>query len=516
MEVSSDSGILQAPTNPTTDTNGKVTASFSLGQDRANRVVTITAKSGSLVATGTVQVTGSTLQIALTPSNTVSSAQDSVNITATVQDAASQPLNNVVVQFSTSQGALSAPTASTDASGRAAVTLTGVSSAATITATAVNVSQSATVNASSQVLPDIAPAGVTIKNLLVQANPTVIGPNSSGNSGNATEIQATVLGDIVSSDSIGVPVQNARVRYRILNNPPLGSLTVDTRVNPALTDEAGKSINTFVSGSATSGANGVTVCARVDGFTPPTIPGAVPLGCNANEVGARFSIAQQPLFVRVSFNNRIEKVDNELNYEKSFSISVTDSVGRGVPGVQVTATLLPTKYFKSDYAYIEGAWRQGRPQASDGRVSDPPDVFCALPTGIDADSPQCLARFFIVGDITTCTNEDTNNNGILDPTDNDENLDGILWPGQVAASSVLNDGLTDSTGFAILKIKYGQLYATWVEYNIKVTAKVGGTEGVATLPFVLSAEVGDLTSEDAPGSFITTPFGEARECRDRN
>lgn len=515
VEVSADSGILQIASNPVTDSSGKVTGSFSLGQDRANRVVTITAKSGSLTASGTVQVTGSTLQLVLTPSNTVTSAQDAVTITATVQDAASQPLNNVVVQFATTQGSLAAPTTSTDASGRASVTITGIVSSATVTATAVNVSQSASINASSQTLPDVGPAGVTIKSLLLQANPTVIGPNSNGNAGNSTEIQATVLGDIVASNSTGVPVQNARVRYRILNNPPLGSLAVDTRVNPALTDEAGKSINTFVPGSATSGANGVTVCASVDGFTPPS--GSVSLGCNANEVGARFSIAQQPLFVRVSFNNRIEKVDNELNYEKSFSVSVTDSVGRGVPSVQLTATLLPKNYFKSDYAYVGSAWRQGRLAKGDGRVL-PSDDLCANPAGIDVDDPACLRASFVIGDITTCENEDLNNNGILDPfpSDNDLNKDGILWPGQVAAATFLNNATTDSTGFGILKIKYGQLFATWVEIEIKVTAKVGGTEGLTTLPFVLAAEVGDATSEDSPGSFVQSPFGVDRECKNKN
>lgn len=520
IQLSADSGILEPPSGPATGSDGKVTTTFRLGQDRANRVVTINATSGGLTGkSATINVTGSTVQLTASPS-LVRNAQEPAQLGVLALDAAGQPQSGVTVTFSTTQGTLAAPSAITGADGRAAGTLTGVVSSASVTASAVGASAVATVQAASQTLPDLKPDGVVIKTLLLQANPSAVGPNAAGASGNSADIQLSVLGDIVVdgvTQSKGVPVVNARAKFRIANNPPLGALGVDTNVNPALTNDAGQTIVAFVPGSATSGTNGVTICASVEGFTPSGGGGLN--GCQANEVSVQLTIAQQALFVKISTNNEIEKVDNNLNYRKPFSIAVTDAVGRGVAGVTVTPTLKPIYYYKGPWALVGDFWTRGSMVVapSDGNPNTPPptppdegEARCVFPPGIDADSPDCeeRPREFVADGGVRCENEDLNNNGIVDPGE-DRNYDGRLWPGQVASTFMENGGRTDSTGFVVLRVKYGQRFATNATYDIIVSAKVGGSEGVETFRYNLAPATEDVKNKDSPGAFVTAPFGIA-------
>ena len=65
-----------------------------------------------------------------------------------------------------------------------------------------------------------------------------------------------------------------------------------------------------------------------------------------------------------------------------------------------------------------------------------------------------------------------------------QNGDDKLWPGQAAAFTLDNDGVTDSTGFVVLKVKYGQRYAFWAEYQIEARAVTAGSERTNTLNYV--------------------------------
>jgi hypothetical protein len=486
VALAADSGVLAAPSGSVTGTGGDVTSTFTLGQDRANRTVTITATSGTLTTSAQIVISGSTVQLTASK-NVVANATEPVTLAVVLRDAAGQPLSNAQVSFSTTQGTLAATTAVANAEGRASTTLTGVVSAATVTATALGTSANATVNSDNQVLPPVQPTNIQIRSLLLQANPTVIGPNTTPNGRNSVDLQLTVLGDLPAAGTqpaaFNVPVTNARARFRILNNPPRGALSVDTTTNPVLSNAAGQANVAFIPGAATSATNGVIVCAKVDGFTPAGGGGL--FGCAADEVSARLTIGLDALFVRISTNNEIEKVDNNLNYIKRFSIVVTDAVGRGVPGVQVTPTLEPLYYYKGPWLYNGTSWVRGVL----GVVNNVPTILPAT---------------------RECANEDTNNNGVIDvvPAKEDVNRDNRLWPGQVAATAMDNNGVTDSTGFVILQVKYGQIYAYNATYRIKVSGKVGGSEGVTTYDYFLSALVNDVTSENTPGAFVQAPFGK--------
>jgi hypothetical protein len=114
-----------------------------------------------------------------------------------------------------------------------------------------------------------------------------------------------------------------------------------------------------------------------------------------------------------------------------------------------------------------------------------------------------------------CVNEDTNFNGVLDSGDNNQNMDGLLWPGQSAAFTLDNNGVTDSSGFVVLRVRHGQRFAFWARYQISAGAATAGSDPPTTYDDTLSAAKADVDSTSTPG-FAVSPFGTAAVCTNPN
>lgn len=471
--MSADSGVLTNGTGAT-DSTGKRVAKFELGQDRSNRTVTINATAGGTAASATIQVTGTTLTLSSNAGSIVTGPDAVAQLSARLVDAASEPISGAAVVFGTDQGTLSATTAITDAGGFATTAISGITSVANISAKSGTTEGTVTIRASGQTTVTLEPAGVVVTDFIVQANPAVTGPNQPGNSGNFSAIEVRVTGSVGTTNN--VQVRNAPVKFRIATAPPFGVLEIDTSANPVLSNEIGLATNRYIPGAGTSGTDAIVVCASVTGLATPATSGLDFPGnpCTANEKPVRLTVAQQALFVKISTDNTIEKTDGGLTYTKKFTVNVTDAAGRGVPGVVITPRLLPLYYRKGYYEFGAEAWVK----AADVR----------------------------------CTNEDTNFNGILDSQDNNENNDSFVWPGQVAAISVANNGVTDGTGFVILSVKYGQSFGTWADYQIEARAAVGGTEGVAQYNYLLDVATTDVKNKESAPGFQVSPFGIAMTC----
>ena len=479
--MAADSGVLTGASG-SSSADGKVVAKFELGQDRSNRTVTISVRAGGLQGQTQIQVTGTTLTVN-TNASVVGSPTAVARLTAELKDANSLPIVGAVVVFSTDQGSLSATNAITNASGIATVDLSGITSTANVQASSGATMGQVTVRGSGSGAATLQPDGIVLQDFTVQANPSVTGPNSPGSSGNFSTIEVRVTGLI--NNTSNVLVYNAPVKFRIAPNPasPLfGQLEIDTEVNPVLSNTIGVSTNRFIPFAATSGADAIVICASVVGLASPATSGLSFPGnpCALNEKPVRLTVAQQALFVKISSDNQIEKTDGGLTYTKKFTVNVTDAAGRGVPGVAITPRLLPIGYGKGFYSI---------PVGGDQWIKEA-DLFCP--------------------------NEDTNFNGILDSQDNNANADAFVWPGQAAAVSIANNGVTDGTGFVILSLKYGQRFGTWASYQIEARASVGGTEGVAQYDYVLAVATEDVKNKDASPGFRLSPFGIAASCSDPN
>lgn len=477
ISLSATSGIVSS-TSSATDSNGRMTATFTLGADRGNRDVTIRALSGNIVGTAGIAVTGTTLTLGASTS-TAQTATTPVEITATVADSAKVPLAGTGVTFSTTGGTLSAASATTDASGLAKVTLTGVTSTVRVTAVSSNAMATVDITANSSTVPTPEPAGVLIRDLTVQVNPSVIAPNTGTSDTNFSQIEVRVTGDL--GTALGIPVAYAPVRLRIASTPAFGTLSVDTTSSPVLSNSGGQVTARFIAGAATTGTDQVVVCASVDGVAtlPSTSVSQAP--CNSNERVARLTISQQPLFIRLSTNNLIEKTNDDLDYIKHFSIYVTDAAGKGVSGVPISVRLKPISFGKGSMVY------------------------------------STAASQWVFASHTTCGNEDLNFNGVLDSGDNDADMNGKLSPGQSAAFTFSNTtGVTDSSGFVNLSIRFGQAYALWATYEVEARAATAGSERSTSMTYTLSASADDIGNADATPGFQKSPFGVATSCSDPN
>jgi hypothetical protein len=131
LVISVDSNAVSTASGTVTDDKGVVTADITIGSDSTNRIITVTATSGSISRSTPLEVrdpvaggVGSpVLQLALS-STSISSASPAT-VTATLKDVKGAPVSGVVVGFEVPRGLgkTNVPTALTDIDGRAVAVL---------------------------------------------------------------------------------------------------------------------------------------------------------------------------------------------------------------------------------------------------------------------------------------------------------------------------------------------------------------------------------------------------------
>ena len=90
-----DAGATAAPSGTSTNAQGVVTAAIGIGSNRTDRVVTVTATSGSLVRTASFQVIGTRIASTLVPAIVAPGEKGEVQYR--VIDAAGKPMNGLPV-----------------------------------------------------------------------------------------------------------------------------------------------------------------------------------------------------------------------------------------------------------------------------------------------------------------------------------------------------------------------------------------------------------------------------------
>lgn len=144
--------------------------------------------------------------------------------------------------------------------------------------------------------------------------------------------------------------------------------------------------------------------------------GGSPLGCLTDDV--RLTVADRELFITLGTGNTIGQA-NEQEYEKVYSIIVTDAESNPVEGVELTVSALPE-------TYNEGFW------IAQFDEDDEFEQYVPFITGQcqneDIDRDGVLDRIEDVdGDGTQdLFNEDLDNDGRLDLSNEDQDLDGNL------------------------------------------------------------------------------------------
>lgn len=313
VDVTSSAGNTISATSLTTDASGQ--AQFQLtaavaGDDD------LTASALGIQATRTLSVSDDSFAIT-TPAG---GAQIELSTPTTVTvnwEVGGTPQAGETISFSSTRGTLSSPTATTDASGNASVTISSTNAGgSTIEATNPD-------GTSTQVTVQfVATQPATID---VQANPFTIGPDEQ------SSITAIVR------DSSNNLVTGATVVFELTDTTG-GQLSVGS----AQTNTQGRATTFYTSSSTTSANNGVRVTASIQ--SNPSISDFVDL-----------TVAQREVFISLGTGNDISE-PNEAQYRKVFAVQVSDSQGNGVEGVTVQVGILSDAYYKGFYTFIDPVW----------------------------------------------------------------------------------------------------------------------------------------------------------------
>lgn len=441
VTLTASSGAV-APALVTTDANGN--ASFTLTTS-AN--ATLTATASGLNAASSLNITVSPIIVQFT-----TPAKDYPDASALLAINTNNPVTvnvtnngtaagNVTVNFSTTRGTLSSATAQTDASGNATVTLNSATAGpATITATYSGVSTARTV----------AFTAPTAQKLIAQADPTILTVNGS------STITAQLL------DNNNNVVVGKTVNFTT-NDTSGGSLSSAS----AVTNQIGVATVTFTAGTNIDSGFNITATEPISGVT-----GSTPT----------MSVASKTASIAIGTDNTVAKI--KPNYQKTYSIVVTDTNGAPIPNQAISLKITPQYYGQGGYKF-----------------STADNQWVLIGNGGTSFLPST----------DTCTNNDANHDGVYEsyerPVRNQNGLGSlVIVPPNSATFSPANP-VTDANGIAIVTVTYPESYANWVNVDFSATVKVLGTANTNTINFWLPIASSDVTNKDVTPAGQPSPFG---------
>lgn len=453
-----DNGAFVQVSGATTDINGRVLGTVNIGANRANRVILISAVSGTLAREIALQVVGARLTATALPAVLDPSATG--HIQYLLRDANGNPMTGLAITITGPGGVES--TAQTGPNGDYEYAYTAPAAAGNldIRANAGGVSNITTIIVQSgpSAIPPV-PAG-SVRSASVRANPSVVPVNANAATSNRSEIRALFVGDS------NAPIRNVRVRFDLDGdrNSIGGSFTsVGSLV---YSDPNGVASTAYVPGSRFSPTDGVTVraCWDYTDFAAGTCP---------NAARTTLTVISDAISVTLGTDELI--VTGDLVYIKRFIVQVNDSSGLARPDVQVDPLLdLPS--------YSKGSW------------SRPGSRWIQTVTAADCGNED-LNRNFINEIYSNGQAEDANGNATLDPRKGD------------VAVAYEGSSRTNSSGQVTLRITYPRNVASWLRYSLSVTATgVSGTEGRASFADILPVPIAAVTAEGTP-AFALSPYG---------
>jgi hypothetical protein len=468
--VTADSDAIVTTTTSDSGADGTVISAVSVGANRANRVITIRATSGSIEKTASIQVTGAELKGTVSPA--VIQPGSTGKIEFRLLDSVGVGMANQDVDVLAPGLTPSSAKGRTNAAGTYTFEFTTPTDAGNFSVSATAGGTTMNPAADVRVVPinTVGPASGTVTSASVSANPSVVGFNPPGTDTNKTEIRALFLG------ANNVPIKNVRVRFDLdqdANN--IGGQFSST--GTLFSDAGGVVTTSYIPGSRSSPTGGVTV--RACYGASETDPAFVNCTSSAK---VNLTVASEPLGVSIGTNEFV--IIDELTYTKKFIVTVVDSAGNAKQDVNITASIDLKTFRKGEYAFFAGL--------------TPPSWAKTAPD-------------------TICLNEDANRNGVAEAGE-DLDADGRLEPGKSDIAISLLQSKTRADGTAEIQVRYAKSFATWIDAEITVAASgISGTEGRAKYllnPIPAPAEA--LRNRDAQPAFVVSPYGVAPSCSDKN
>lgn len=533
FSASNNAGVELQLTQSTTTADGTARALVSTQNDASNRTVTLTAQTGALVETVDILITGT--EVTINGANSVI-LNDTAEYTLRVQDSDGVAIVNQTILLEAENGTLSETSVNTGADGQATITYTATTSGGdTITASSLNASvefelevqqdefsfvvvpdgeislnEAATISV--QWLQDGTPAvgnsvtfstsrGEIIGAALVTTdadgmasisiesnNAGFASITATGNEpGNDSTVNAvaqvefiavepfTLIAD-ATPDLIGPDGQTSTITAVVRD--PSGNLVKNTVVNFNVDDVSTGSISPSQSTTDSSGIASTVFTSGAPSSEDAVIIRAEVASDESISDLVYMTVGDRAFDISIGTGNEIEEPDS-TTYLKRFAVFVSDSVGRPVSGVELTASATPVK------RVLEGTYLKGNWYWDEDESIYKPNVTIE------------------------CDNEDINGNGILDVGE-DTNGDGFLTPGIVGTLSFAETNITDENGQAELEYRYPANYGYWYDMVITIFGQSTGSEASQDHYYRLGVSSEDLTNEGA--GLPANPFGSSPDC----
>ena len=455
-----------------TGASGTLVATVSTGADRSNRLVTVTAVSGSLTASAAFAVTGAKLTGVPVPA-IVTPGSTGNRVDLRLVDANDAAMANQFV--SVQAGSLAVVTGMTDTSGsfKYVYTAPAASGSLDVVATAGGVTATQTVQVQASGSSTIPPAVGPVRSASVSANPSVVSTNTAATN-NRIEIRALFVG------ANNAPVKNVRVRFDLAGDAASVGGAFSTADNIVYSDANGIATTAYVPGSRSSPTDGVTIRACYD------LNDFASCATSTASMSTSITVASDPLAVTIGTNEKVYVGTADLTYQRRFVVLVVDASGAAKENVQIKPSIDIDRYYKGEMFRFTNSWAAGYLTL---------DAVTRKPKAVPVDSSPA------------CFNEDINRNGVLEAGE-DLNRNGSLEPRKSdVAVSMVGGSATNASGIAVVQIEYPKSLATWARVKILVSATgVSGTEGRTTWTEILSAPAPDLTATTPP-AFVYSPYG---------
>ena len=533
FSASNEAGVELQLTQSTTTADGTARALVSTQNDASNRTVTLTAQTGALVETVDILITGT--EVTINGANSVI-LNDTAEYTLRVQDSDGVAIVNQIILLEAANGSLSETSVNTGADGQATITYTATTSGEdTITASSLNASvefelevqqdefsfvvlpdeeislnEAATISV--QWLQDGTPAvgnnvtfsasrGEIIGAALVTTDAEGIASISiesdnagfasitatGSETGNESTVNAvaqvefiavepfTLIAD-ATPDLIGPDGQTSTITAVVRD--PSGNLVKNTVVNFNVDDVSTGSISPSQSTTDSSGIASTVFTSGAPSSEDAVIIRAEVASDESISDLVYMTVGDRAFDISIGTGNSLEEPDS-TTYLKRFAVFVSDSVGRPVSGVELTASGTPVK-FSEGGTYDKGYWQW----------NDTDSIWVSITT-------------------IECPNEDIDSNGILDSGE-DTNNDGFLTPGIVGTLSFADTNVTDENGQAELEYRYPANYGHWYDLVITIFGQSTGSEASQDHYYTLSVSSDDITNEAA--TLPRNPFGSEANC----
>lgn len=465
VDPSKGDGIY-TPDASVTDAKGVVTGKLTINpNNKSDRDITSVITVGSKTATVVVPVTGSQILLTLVPATPAPG--ESVSLDVKVIDVNGAAIPYVDVELSGTLGF--AGTKKTGVSGSilpASLNVSSTPGSYTVEAAGSGVTASKTVQIVSPTggtIP-VVPSATDFSAASLSASPNTIAPNVAGSTVNRSTLKA------IFQDPSNQAIRNVRVRFDIVS-PSLGAdEKISTGATTVYSDANGVASAEYIAGSRSSPTNGVLIRACYGRTDAELAAGACP---PSQSVQTNLTVATSPLSITIGDDNTMETGNNGLTYIKDFDIAVADSAGYAITGAVLSVSVDIPRYRKA-----------------------------AAYNSVDPNQIWCL-------------NEDTNRNGFVDklPLNEDVNNNGKLEPRKAdIVVYFAGSNKTDETGRARIKAEWAQNLATWLQYVVKVTTNVEGSEGKAEKSFVTQF----IDADEKNGAFRIPQYGSVLNCSNPN